>query len=93
MKALILLSLLIVSYTQNIVSKCDVPNKEKKECGFFGISQKKCEENGCCYKVSTDGSPWCFYNFFISKNNFAQNLLNKKAPQNSGEINDEETPL
>ena len=91
MKPLILLSLLIFSYTQNIVSKCGISNKEKKNCGYFGISQKKCVEKGCCYKVSKDGSPWCFYNHIISKNNFAQHFSNNDDKPE--EIPDEPTPL
>ena len=34
----------------------------KKDCGFYGIDQKKCEEKGCCWKESSvKGVPWCFY--------------------------------
>ena len=33
----------------------------KKDCGFIGLNRKKCEDKGCCYRVSTDGTPWCFF--------------------------------
>ena len=34
----------------------------KKECGFYGINQKTCEEKGCCWSESSiQGVPWCFY--------------------------------
>ena len=33
----------------------------KKDCGFYGINQKTCEEKGCCWKEnSIQGIPWCF---------------------------------
>ena len=34
----------------------------KKDCGFYGINQKTCEEKGCCWKESPiQGVPWCFH--------------------------------
>ena len=34
----------------------------KKDCGFYGINQKTCEEKGCCWKESSiQGVPWCFH--------------------------------
>ena len=40
---------------------CKVHNPHKKECGWYGIDQKKCEEIDCCWKEDADPSiPWCF---------------------------------
>jgi len=41
---------------------CAIPNPLKQDCGFAGITQKACEENGCCWKALTPGTgiPWCY---------------------------------
>ena len=38
---------------------CNVNRLSREECGYIGINQKTCEENGCCWKVDIF-SPWCF---------------------------------
>jgi len=44
---------------------CNVGNSDKWDCGFSGIDQSGCENNGCCWQpVARNGSrdtPWCFY--------------------------------
>ena len=101
MKVLIFISLLLFSYIKSNISICDISNKEKKNCGFFGINQKTCEESGCCYKVTPDGSPWCFHKKTNIKNNFIQKVLDEKKRKISNEdegvpfeeIDDDDTPL
>ena len=41
---------------------CTVPRFERKECGYFGIDKKECEQRGCCWLADDIGSkiPWCF---------------------------------
>ena len=78
MKVLFFISLLILSYVQSNISICDISNKEKKNCGYFGIKQEKCEEKGCCYKVTSDGSPWCFHKKINTKINFIEKVLDAK---------------
>ena len=40
---------------------CGQYEELKKDCGYFGINQKTCEEKGCCWKESQDPKvPWCF---------------------------------
>ena len=46
MKVLIFISLLILSYVQSNISLCDISNKERKNCGSFGISQKNMWKKG-----------------------------------------------
>ena len=29
------------------------------DCGFFGITQKRCLDKGCCWGP-TDNGPWCY---------------------------------
>ena len=90
MKVLIFISLLILSYVQSNISLCDISNKERKNCGSFGISQKTCEEKGCCYKVTSDGSPWCFHKKIDTKINSIQKVLNDIENKEKSEISIEQ---
>ena len=34
----------------------------RTDCGWNGITQEQCENNGCCYyQSSISGVPWCFH--------------------------------
>ena len=58
-----ILSLLICFTQQKQYSNklvCNISPKNKIDCGFVGVNIKKCEEKGCCFIKSTDGSPWCY---------------------------------
>ncbi|EMP31463.1 Trefoil factor 2 [Chelonia mydas] len=35
--------------------------KERKDCGYAGISVKDCKYKGCCFDAKYPGVPWCFY--------------------------------
>ena len=40
---------------------CKITIQYKKECGWVGIDQQKCEEQDCCWKEDSDPNvPWCF---------------------------------
>ena len=40
---------------------CGQYEELKKDCGYYGINQKTCEERGCCWKESSNPkTPWCF---------------------------------
>jgi len=42
--------------------RCSVPGKERKDCGFGGISAPQCRDSGCCYAhPDVAGAPFCFY--------------------------------
>ena len=43
-------------------SSCRVPRFERKECGYYGIEKKECEQRGCCWLTDEINSkiPWCF---------------------------------
>ena len=67
MRKLILISLIVFCLTdpteRTIDSdlSCKVHNPHKKDCGWYGIDQQKCEEIDCCWKEDADSSiPWCF---------------------------------
>ena len=67
MNKLILISLIALCLslpterTINSDLSCKVHNPHKKDCGWYGIDQKKCEEIDCCWKEDADSSiPWCF---------------------------------
>ncbi|XP_045396674.1 trefoil factor 2 [Lemur catta] len=38
-----------------------VSPKNRKNCGFSGITSDECFDGGCCYDSSVSGVPWCFY--------------------------------
>ncbi|XP_051684467.2 trefoil factor 2 [Oryctolagus cuniculus] len=35
--------------------------KNRKNCGFPGITSEQCFEGGCCFDSSVVGVPWCFH--------------------------------
>jgi alpha-amylase len=37
-----------------------VPDGERRDCGFTGVTQVECEGKGCCWSPK-DGEPWCFH--------------------------------
>jgi len=43
------------------VNRCDVPESQRQDCGFFGIDQSGCEGEGCCWRESSSGAPWCYF--------------------------------
>lgn len=44
-----------------IANQCAVPSAKRSDCGVPGITQKTCEESGCCFDSSQTGSVWCYY--------------------------------
>ncbi|XP_037233827.1 trefoil factor 2-like [Falco biarmicus] len=40
--------------------QCKVTPKERKNCGYPGISAKECRKAGCCFDASVPNVPWCF---------------------------------
>ncbi|XP_025026685.1 putative gastrointestinal growth factor xP4 [Python bivittatus] len=38
-----------------------IPPQERKDCGFQGISRKRCKRIGCCFDLRASGAPTCFY--------------------------------
>lgn len=38
-----------------------VPEAERTDCGYVGVSQGECEGKGCCWSpTQSQGAPWCF---------------------------------
>merc|ERR1712228_85106 len=48
-------------FTRATAEDCAAPSDERTECGMTGVTQGDCEDLGCCYKPSLDGTPWCFH--------------------------------
>ena len=45
-----------------IASTCHVVNpKERKDCGWSGITESQCESKGCCYDSSIPDAYNCFH--------------------------------
>merc|ERR1719189_3341829 len=42
-------------------AQCEVAESDRNECGFYGIDEPGCLNNGCCWRSSgIQGVPWCF---------------------------------
>lgn len=39
---------------------CEVPPKDRVDCGYPEISSEQCTNRGCCFDSSIHGVPWCF---------------------------------
>lgn len=61
LRLLILSSLLFVLVLGQ--DACNIANSTKIDCGYSGINQEGCNDNGCCWVPAGQGSstPWCFY--------------------------------
>jgi len=41
--------------------QCDVSESSRQECGYYGINEQQCMNEGCCWRTSgTGGVPWCY---------------------------------
>ncbi|KAL7983634.1 hypothetical protein Chor_000510 [Crotalus horridus] len=38
-----------------------IPPEERKECGYQGITRKRCKRIGCCFDLKASGAPTCFH--------------------------------
>ncbi|XP_070800372.1 putative gastrointestinal growth factor xP4 [Pituophis catenifer annectens] len=38
-----------------------IPSQERKECGYQGITRKRCKRIGCCFDLKASGAPTCFH--------------------------------
>ncbi|XP_063160766.1 trefoil factor 2 [Candoia aspera] len=38
-----------------------IPPQERKDCGYQGISPKRCKRFGCCFDREASGAPTCFH--------------------------------
>jgi hypothetical protein len=46
------------------------PYTTRKDCGFFGITQQQCLNNGCCWSPDEEHDPYCFYSNAPTNNYF-----------------------
>ncbi|XP_027494720.1 trefoil factor 2-like [Corapipo altera] len=40
--------------------QCKMLPKERKNCGYPGISAAECKKMGCCFNSSNPNVPWCY---------------------------------
>uniref|UniRef100_A0A8C5RLJ7 P-type domain-containing protein n=1 Tax=Laticauda laticaudata TaxID=8630 RepID=A0A8C5RLJ7_LATLA len=45
-----------VTYARKTIS-----SQERKECGYQGITRKRCKRIGCCFDLKASGAPTCFH--------------------------------
>ncbi|CAM4447348.1 unnamed protein product, partial [Lepidochelys kempii] len=50
-----------IPYSKPGAGECAMDVKERKNCGYSGISVKDCTSKGCCFDAKYPGVPWCFY--------------------------------
>jgi alpha-D-xyloside xylohydrolase len=48
---------------------CSVQSYEKRDCGYAGITEAQCLDQGCCWKEQSTNSaePWCYDSGFTTK--------------------------
>lgn len=51
-------NLLLLSWTARC--QCKVPPRERRNCGYPGISPIECMNAGCCFNDLVPDLPWCF---------------------------------
>uniref|UniRef100_A0A8C3H9R7 P-type domain-containing protein n=1 Tax=Chrysemys picta bellii TaxID=8478 RepID=A0A8C3H9R7_CHRPI len=46
----------------HLFNRLNIYVKERKNCGYSGISVKECESRGCCFDANSEVPevPWCF---------------------------------
>ncbi|XP_072463043.1 trefoil factor 1 [Notamacropus eugenii] len=47
--------------SQEASETCIVDPKQRRNCGWSGITQQQCQQNKCCFDNKISGTPWCFY--------------------------------
>ncbi|XP_021077503.1 trefoil factor 1 [Mus pahari] len=57
----VVLMLAFSSLAQAQEETCTMAPRERKNCGFPGVTAQQCTEKGCCFDDSVRGFPWCFY--------------------------------
>ncbi|NWS81143.1 TFF2 factor, partial [Toxostoma redivivum] len=40
--------------------QCKMVPRERKNCGYPGISAAECKKIGCCFNASVPSVPWCY---------------------------------
>lgn len=41
-------------------NQCNVPAKDRVDCGFPQVTPEQCNSRGCCFDSSIPEVPWCF---------------------------------
>uniref|UniRef100_G1SZM9 Trefoil factor 1 n=1 Tax=Oryctolagus cuniculus TaxID=9986 RepID=G1SZM9_RABIT len=58
---LMALMLALGSLAQDQEETCDMAPRERRNCGYPGVTEAECRSKGCCFNRSIPGYPWCFY--------------------------------
>ncbi|NXI93987.1 TFF1 factor, partial [Psophia crepitans] len=67
LKAICVLSVILVVALSTLAEgtvptrcQCKLAPRERRNCGFPGISAAECRKAGCCFNATVPGIPWCF---------------------------------
>ncbi|KAL1771165.1 trefoil factor 1 [Sigmodon hispidus] len=58
---MMVLMLALSSLAQDQAETCTVAPRERRNCGFPGVTAEQCHERRCCFDNTIRGIPWCFY--------------------------------
>ena len=52
--------LALIGQKLSLADECAIPDADKVDCAYSGITQSGCLSLGCCWAEVTN-EPWCFY--------------------------------
>nr|XP_004654555.1 trefoil factor 1 [Jaculus jaculus] len=56
----IVLMLALSTLAEDQTEMCTMSPRERKNCGFPGVTASECAKRGCCFDDTIRGFPWCF---------------------------------
>uniref|UniRef100_A0A8D0KNY4 P-type domain-containing protein n=1 Tax=Salvator merianae TaxID=96440 RepID=A0A8D0KNY4_SALMN len=59
-----LAAVLILGFCSLAESSCNVSPRQRRDCGYPGISRKTCLNRGCCFSGRIRNAKWCFYRMY-----------------------------
>ncbi len=78
---------LLHSYYSTLVCPDSSSAYSRSDCGYIGITQNQCINNGCCWQPTSDHSPYCTYPVLNNKLNYYTPLQQIITPFQQSEIN------
>lgn len=75
------------SYYATLVCPDSYSSYSRTDCGYIGITQTECINNGCCWQPTNDHSPYCTYPILQNTLNYYTPLQQVTTPFQQSEIN------
>jgi glucoamylase len=78
----------IIPCINSLVCPDSSSSYDRIDCGYLGINQNECINNGCCWQPTSDHSPYCTYPLQNNNKNYYNSYLQEpKIPFTQNEIN------